>query len=139
MQSAKEGKDAREVARILERIGCYQSIQRFISKYGKMTMRKTYPTFLSLYFDWLKRRGVTPNPDELVKDNLRGIYESKVVDVEMKRKHTDLLKDFVNRHMVEKVASEATKRANASRERGNRGCRKEQMAKSAQGGTHHPR
>ncbi len=42
------------------------------------------------------------NLDELIKDNLTCVYESKATDVETKRKHTDLLLQYTNTYLVEK-------------------------------------
>ncbi|MGD0146416.1 MAG: hypothetical protein ABSB53_06170 [Nitrososphaerales archaeon] len=39
-------------------------------------------------------------PDQLIQDNLRAVFESRPTDVVAKRKHTDLLGDYVNAYLI---------------------------------------
>src|SRR5215831_9121494 len=85
-----------QIEKYLETWGIYESVERFTRKYGKLTTRREYLCDLDLYFRWLPTVGVSLNPDELVKDNLRCVYESKATDVGTKRRHTDLLDRYAN-------------------------------------------
>lgn len=96
-----EVRSEREAARYLARIGRYDSVDRFIRKYGSVRTRKVYLHALLKYLTWLREvQGVKMNPDELAADNLRCVYGSDAQDVRTKRKHTDLLDRFVNEYLV---------------------------------------
>jgi hypothetical protein len=74
-----------EARMLLRRIGPYDSVERFISNYAKMTTRKMYLYHLDRYLAWLHESGVTLTPDELITDNLRCIFESGAIEVVKKR------------------------------------------------------
>ena len=60
-----------------------------------------YAKVLEIYFDWLcNEKGIAMTPDEMLKDNLRKVYESQPTDVERKRTHTNWLHEFINVHLV---------------------------------------
>ena len=80
-----EAQARREVERNLRSIGPSESVERFLNSYGKVRVRATYGAHLSRYFDWLRQKGVSLNPDELIRDNLRCIYRSDPEDVALKR------------------------------------------------------
>jgi len=108
-----EQKAERAVASRLREIGPSKSVSRFLQKHGNIRTKAVYVSELALYFRWLKAKGAYLPPDELVMDNLRCVYESKPTDIEAKRKHTDLMAEYVNGYLVERDYSDA-KRTNAS-------------------------
>src|SRR5450759_1255471 len=91
----------RQIARFLEIWGKYESIQRFARKYGKLNTCRGYLADLDLYFRWLPSEGVILNPDELIKDNLSCLYGSGPEEVNVKRRHTDLLDRYVNAYLLD--------------------------------------
>jgi integrase len=95
----REARYERTLQKKLKEIGDYETIRRFTSKYGNFRTVLGYIIALSLYLRWLKSRRITLNPDELIQDNLRCIYESVPTDVRTKRRHTDLLNEYVNEVM----------------------------------------
>jgi hypothetical protein len=85
----------------LERIGHHRSVQRFISRYGKLTTKSAYLTRLDQYLRWLKKeKDVAMTPDELIRDNLICVFTSEPTDVQTKRTHTDLLLSFINDYLI---------------------------------------
>ncbi len=93
----------------LQEMGQSEAVQRFLNKYGKDNTKRIYAISLALYLRRLRERGINLTPDELVVDNLRCIYESSATDVQTKRKHTDWLDEYINRHLVEKENAQNTR------------------------------
>lgn len=91
----------------LAEIGPSKAVERFLSGYGNVRTKAAYACELALYFRWLKGKGVTLSPDALVTDNLECVYESKPTDVLAKRRHTDLLNEYVNVHLIQREDSES--------------------------------
>lgn len=83
------------------------SIRRLFMKMAKPNTRKAYAHALVFYFRWLRSTGVDMTPDQMVKDNLVSIFKSDPIDVQAKRKHTDLLDSYVNRFMLEQGKSDS--------------------------------
>ncbi len=103
----------------LAEMGPSKALDLFVSKYGNDNTKCGYVTELAFYFRWLREaKGVTMTPDELVLDNLRCVYESKAVEVTTKRRHTDWLNEYTNRHLLEQGFSESKRHiaANAVRQ-----------------------
>ena len=98
-----------QIERLLVKWGKYESVQRFIRKYGKPNTRAGYLADLDLYFRWLGSEGVSLTPDELIRDNLKCVFGSGPEDVSTKRKHTDLLDQYANRYMVERGVQESSR------------------------------
>jgi len=83
--------------------GKYESIQRLVRKISKPSTRVSYLFMLQQYFRWLRdAKGVTMDPDALILDNLKAVYESSATDVKRKRTHTDWLDVYVNDHLLAK-------------------------------------
>ncbi len=101
-ETYRERELRRQIARFLEAWGKYECVQRFIRKYGKLNTIRGYLADLDLYFRWLPNAGENLNPDELIRDNLRCVYGSAPEEVNVKRKHTDLLDRYANVQLVEK-------------------------------------
>ncbi len=51
------------------------------NSYGNPRTEKAYCTRLVSYFAWLRTRGITMSPDQLVTDDLTSIYYSAPEDV----------------------------------------------------------
>ncbi|HVC27849.1 MAG TPA: hypothetical protein VND40_06775 [Nitrososphaerales archaeon] len=49
-----EKNNAQQVAKLLERLGRYSSVQKFIATYAKMTTKNAYRVRLTVYFRWLR-------------------------------------------------------------------------------------
>lgn len=99
---------ARAVRRNVEKLGPSASVDRFLSGYGNVRTKAAYTERLVAYFSWLKdEMGVTMSPDELIVDNLRCISTSDPTDVLTKRRHTDLMSEYVNKHLIEKGIAES--------------------------------
>ncbi len=96
----------------LRRIGGpYRSVERFLRACGPLTTKKQYSNAIQLYLRWLREeKGIAMNPDELVLDNLRCVYESEATDVMTKRKHTDLLDEYINGYLLDKKGASETSR-----------------------------
>jgi hypothetical protein len=92
----------------LQKIGDSEAVSSFLSKYGKVATRAGYSACLAKYFAWLKSIGVNVTPDELITDNLRCVYESASVDVEVKR-HTDWLSQYVNDCLLKEGIAEQSR------------------------------
>ena len=91
-----------QIEKFLGMWGKYESVDRFARKYGKLTTRREYLCDLDQFFRWLPTVGVTMNPDELIRDNLKCVYGSGPEEVQVKRKHTDLLDRYANVYLIEK-------------------------------------
>lgn len=99
----------------LAAIGPSQSVERFLSGYGKITTKASYASHLKLYFVWLRNvKGVGLTPDELVLDNLKSVFESGATNTLTKRKHTDWLSEYVNASMVERGLSDSKRQMAAA-------------------------
>lgn len=99
--------------RLLLAWGGYESVRRFMGKISKPATRYAYLSMLSQYMAWLREaKGVTMDPDELVKDNLECVYNSPPTDVGTKRRHTDWLDEYVNDFLLSRGVG--TKRASAA-------------------------
>lgn len=93
----------------LKEIGPSEAVSRWLSKYGSVRTRAAYAVEFVFYLRWLKAKGVKMTPDDLVKDNLVCVFKSDPTDVSTKRKHTDLLNEFVNVYLVRREAAESTR------------------------------
>ena len=92
----------------LEKIGPSVSVDRFLSGYGNVRTKAAYAGRLAAYLGWLRdEKGVTMSPDELILDNLRCIPSSDPTDVLTKRRHTDLMGEYVNKYLIERGVSES--------------------------------
>jgi hypothetical protein len=100
-ETYRERELRRQIGRFLDIWGKYETVQRFVRKYGKLNTCRGYLADLDLYFRWLPSVGVNLDPDELVRDNLRCVYGSGPEEVNVKRKHTDLLDRYANVYLVE--------------------------------------
>lgn len=98
----------------LRKIGPSKAVERFLSKYGNPGTQAIYASQLWLYWQYLTKRGLVPgdskDPGGLITDNLASIFDSKATDVDTKRKHTDLLSDYVNKHLLNEKGSSESKR-----------------------------
>jgi hypothetical protein len=98
-----EGFHEKRIARLLTLIGQQETAKRFISRYGKQSTKTAYLYQLELYLGWLKeQRGILQTLDELIRDHLMCVFNSEPTDVRTKRKHTDMLFDFIKDYMVRK-------------------------------------
>jgi integrase len=113
-ETYRERELRRQISKFMGVWGKYESVQRFVRKYGKLNTCRGYLADLDLYFRWLPTVGVTLNPDELIRDNLRCIYESGAADVEIKRRHTDLLDRYANVCLVEQRLGYSTRHRKAA-------------------------
>ena len=102
-----EGRAQKALDGFLKEIGSSETVERFLSGYGNVRTRATYACELALYFRWLKSKGLESNPDALIRNNLKCVYESKPTDVLTKRKHTDLLGEYINVYLMEQDSSES--------------------------------
>ncbi|MGA2665113.1 MAG: site-specific integrase [Nitrososphaerales archaeon] len=104
-----------EIKKALEQLGNGEAVRRFFSSYGNARTKRAYCTHLASYFAWLREtKGVTMDPDQLVKDNLINIYRSEPEDVASKRKHRGLLEEYVNEEMVRQGFAEMSRMVLAS-------------------------
>jgi integrase len=95
--------------------GPYRSVETFLRTCGPLTTKKQYTNAVMLYLRWLKEeKGIAMNPDDLMLDNLRCIYESAATDVATKRKHTNLLDEYINGYLLERGQSEAARMVKAA-------------------------
>jgi hypothetical protein len=94
-----ERKAEQSLASKLREIGPSKAVARFLQKHRNVRTGATYALELALYLRWLKAKGITMSPDELILDNLRCVFEGGPTDVETKRKHTDLLSEYINGYM----------------------------------------
>jgi hypothetical protein len=85
----------------LEEIGDYDSVRRFMRKRNTLGTKHQYSNGLMLYLRWLKTKGVTMSPDELIGDLLERLFGSAPTDVARKTTHKNLLDEFINEYMVE--------------------------------------
>ena len=115
---ATERKAAQSLASKLREIGPSPAVDRFLRKYGNTRTKATYALEVALYLRWLKQRGVAMNPDGLVEDNLKCVFESRPTDVATKRKHTDFLSEYINAYLVERDYSEQKRAVAAAAIRG---------------------
>lgn len=61
----------KEIARQLGKLGPFRSVERFASKYGKLTTKRAYLSHLARYLAWLKdEAGVGLDPDARSKRNI---------------------------------------------------------------------
>ncbi len=109
MKTPHEAAIKRKIERSIEELGPSPSVLRFLNKYGKDNTKRIYSICLVEYLRWLKQNGITLNPDDLLRDNLKCVYESSATDVQSKRKHTDWLDDYVNRYLVETGRAQNTR------------------------------
>jgi hypothetical protein len=68
MVTSRERSFAMEAERKMKEIGPSVAVGRLLAKYGPISTKKNCLVALALYLRWLKRKGVTMSPDELVKD-----------------------------------------------------------------------
>lgn len=114
-QNRYQEQKRRSGEKLLAKIGDCRSLQRLLGKYGKVLSWYAALFHLNRYFTWLRvNKGVTLNPDELVVDNLKCVYDSKPVDVATKRRHTDWLDEFVNQYLVGKEIADQSRATTAS-------------------------
>lgn len=102
VRTASVRSDEATLKKKLEEFQHSRAVMRLLDSYGKLRTKRGYASCLSLYLAWLREKGVTMSPDELVTDNLVCVFKSDPTDVTTKRRHTDWLADFVNLHLVEK-------------------------------------
>ncbi len=105
MTSERKAKNA--LNGFLREIGPSKAVERFLSGYGNTRTKSSYSCELALYFRWLKGKGMDLNPDALITDDLKCVYESKPTDVSAKRRHTDLLSEYVNICLVQHESSDS--------------------------------
>ena len=92
---------ARRLERNLRAIGESQALRTFLAGYGKVRTKSLYVESLKMYFDWLREeRGAALSPDDLIRANLKNIYESSAVDVLAKKQHLSWLDEYVNTYLV---------------------------------------
>lgn len=103
-------KDERALAAFLEELGPSAAVDRFLRGYGNVRTRCSYAGHLALYLRWLKDRGTEATPDALIQDNLKAVFESTPTDVTAKRKHVDLLGEYVNGYMLQRAAGDSTRK-----------------------------
>jgi hypothetical protein len=65
----------------LRKIGPSKAIERFLSRYGNPRTKASYAYELVLCFRWLKAKGVDLDPDAVIADDLKCVYESGPTDV----------------------------------------------------------
>jgi hypothetical protein len=99
---------------LLQRTGQHESVERFMRKYGNQRSRVTYLEALTSYFSWLRSEGVSLDPDALISDNLKCIFDSGPTNILTKRKHTDLLDRYVNGYLISEGLREATRAVRAA-------------------------
>ena len=115
MKTSTDAQREKQAEALLKVVGDCPSVQRFLNKYGKLSIRATVLFHLERYFRWLREaKGVSMTPDELITDNLRSVYESSAVEVSKKRKHTNLLDEFVNKVMVHRGIADGSRATTAS-------------------------
>lgn len=93
---------AKTLERFLKEIGPSRAVESFLSEHGNVRTKCAYAMELVEYKRWLTDRGIKFGWDELPKDNLRCVYESRPIDVEAKRTHMDWLKTYLNVYMMGK-------------------------------------
>ncbi|MDG7007110.1 MAG: hypothetical protein JRN06_02560 [Nitrososphaerota archaeon] len=113
-----ESKDQRALDHFLAELGPSAAVDRFLRGYGNVRTRCSYAGHLVLYLRWLKSNGVETTPDALVQDNLKAVFESPPTDVTAKRKHTDFLGEYFNKHLIERDAGDSTRKVAAAAVRG---------------------
>jgi len=98
---AIERKSEREAENYLRKIGQFETVERFIRKYGNVRTRRVYLHSLLKHLNGRKHEGgVLMTPDELISDNLKCVFGSSPQDVRTKRKHTEWLDQFTNEYLV---------------------------------------
>ncbi len=98
-----------DLNRLLARWGRFSSVQRFLTKYGKVNTKRGYLFQLDRYYRWLQSERITQSPDELIIDNLKCVFETSATDVDTKRRHTDWLNTFVNVHLLGRGIPESSR------------------------------
>lgn len=104
----------RSAANIQAALGNGEAVGRFAMKYGNPGSKLNYLSILKHYFAWLKSRGMTLSPDELVTDNLVCVFKSDPTDVRTKRRHRDLMNEYLNVHLKEAGLSLSYRRSAVS-------------------------
>jgi integrase len=102
-------KDLRALENFLRELGPSPCVERFLGGYGNVRTKTAYAGHLAMYLRWLKQKGVALTPDQLVQDNLRAVFESAPTDVLAKRKHTDLLGEYINSYLIERGLGDSTR------------------------------
>jgi hypothetical protein len=86
-RSPVEVRYEQKAARVQMQLGDFESVSRFVRKYGRVRTRYTVLQAISFYLRWLRgAKGVVLSPDELISDNLRAVYESGPTDATAKRR-----------------------------------------------------
>ncbi len=106
METRIEEKTKADLGRALERLGKGEAINRLMSTYGDIRTENAHSCHLASYLTWLREKGLTLTPDELIVDNLTSIRRSQPEDVATKRKHRAWLEEYVNVVMVEQDFAE---------------------------------
>lgn len=106
------------LARELREIGPSRALDRFLLKYGNVRTKASYAHVIAMYLRWLKEEGVNMRIDELIQDNLICVFKSDPTDLATKRKHTDLMSEYVNRYLIERDDSESKRTASVAAIRG---------------------
>jgi hypothetical protein len=105
------GKDSTALVNFLKELGPSVSVEKWLQGYGNPRTRTSYAGHLCLYTRWLKtEKRIRMSPDEMVRDNLRAVFESGPTDVTSKRKHTDLMGEYINKYMVAKGSADITRK-----------------------------
>jgi len=104
----------RSAANILTALGNGEAIRRFTMKYGNTGTKLNYLSILKRYFAWLKSQGMTLSPDELATDNLVCVFKSDPTDVRTKRRHRDLMNQYLNVYLLEAGLSLSYRRSAVS-------------------------
>ncbi|MDG6919370.1 MAG: hypothetical protein JRN62_08050 [Nitrososphaerota archaeon] len=109
-QMDHKSKEERALDHFLAEIGPSAAVERFLRGYGNVKTRCSYAMRLVMYLRWLKSKGVGMGPDALVQDNLKAVFESPPTDVAAKRRHTDLLGEYVNKYLIERDTGDSTRK-----------------------------
>ncbi len=100
----------KNVARFLKEVGPSKAVERFLTGYGRMRTRSAYIVELVEYKRWLANEGVALSWDELPADNLRLVYGSGPMEVDVKRTHMDWLRRYLNVYLIDRGYSEAKRK-----------------------------
>ena len=101
METSQERKVKGQIKKLLEKYKGSKAVNRFAEKYAKIETKRAYLIAVDYYFRWLKtEKKIEMTPDELIKDNLVCVYKSEAIDIETKRKHTDLLSEYINNYTL---------------------------------------
>jgi integrase len=115
---AADEKAGRTLKAFLDEIGPSVAVETFLKGYGSVKTRSIYAMELALYLRWLKQKGVKMSLDDMVRDNLICVFKSDATDTTTKRKHTDLMNEYVNGYLLERGDSDSKRNLALSSIRG---------------------